>query len=171
MVVQFWQIEDPSVIFTVTKEVIVMCMSLTLVFRVINHWASTYELLFHSIAISDSDKRDPSVIIFDPPTANNVEKLVCCLIPIRVAWYSSPFLRWPPRRYRYMMCLLEVFFGGWLRCLGNLSFNHVLRVLLWSNLVPIGIDLTCLVMIQMIWILVSCYGSNINIIITVSLSL
>ena len=32
----------------------------------------------HSIAISDSDSRDPRAIVFDPPSANVGEKLVCC---------------------------------------------------------------------------------------------
>jgi hypothetical protein len=46
----------------------------------INHWASTYEMLSHSIAISDSDRRDPRFIVFDPPTANVADKVVCCSI-------------------------------------------------------------------------------------------
>ena len=85
MVVQFWQSLDPSVISIVEKGVIVMCMSLTLILRVISYWTSTYKILPRSIAISDSDRRDPSLIVFDPPTANNGEKAVCFSISILVA--------------------------------------------------------------------------------------
>ena len=80
MVVQSWLTLDPSVISIVEKGVIVMCMSLT-----ISYWASTYKILPRSIAISDSDRRDPSLIVFDPPTANNGEKAVCFSISILVA--------------------------------------------------------------------------------------
>ena len=62
---------------------VLMCMLLT---HVINHWASTYDMLAHSIAISDSGSRDPipRAIVFNPPTKDR-ETIVCCSTTILVS--------------------------------------------------------------------------------------